>query len=137
MCLVIRRRPLQVGMDTYDQRSGRTRTNEAGKNIITRKMHQCIYCSYSTNNQYSLKVHYRTHTGEKPFSCPHCSYRCSKKFNLKIHLRIHTGEKPFSCPHCPYQSANSSHVNRHIRTHIGRNQQRNEADLVSPDAGPF
>ncbi|XP_042216113.1 zinc finger and BTB domain-containing protein 7B-like isoform X10 [Homarus americanus] len=120
-----------VGMDTCDQRSGRTGTAQAGKNPTVKKMHQCNYCSYSTNNHYSLRVHYRTHTGEKPFSCPHCPYRCSKKFNLKIHLRIHTGEKPFSCPLCPYQSGNSSHVNRHIRTHV-RNDQGNEAFVFTP-----
>ncbi|XP_069944067.1 zinc finger and BTB domain-containing protein 7A isoform X11 [Cherax quadricarinatus] len=122
-----------VRMDTYDQRSGRTGTAQDGKNLTTKKMHQCIYCSYSSNNQYSLRMHYRTHTGEKPFSCPHCPYRSSKKFNLKLHLRIHTGEKPFSCPHCSYESGNSSHVSRHIRTHFGRSQRVTETSVILPN----
>ncbi|KAK8375754.1 hypothetical protein O3P69_008480 [Scylla paramamosain] len=107
-----------VEMSTCHQRLDGGRSREEEQPLITRKLHQCAYCSFSAYTPSGLKEHKRTHTGEKPFACPYCSYKSNKKFNLKLHLRIHTGEKPFSCPFCTYQSTNSSHVNRHIRTHI-------------------
>ncbi|XP_047492020.1 zinc finger protein 774-like [Penaeus chinensis] len=37
------------------------------------------------------------------FQCPHCPYVCSTRSHFTKHYRTHTGEKPFSCPYCSYQ----------------------------------
>nr|XP_053628251.1 zinc finger and BTB domain-containing protein 7A-like isoform X6 [Cherax quadricarinatus] len=81
---------------------------------------RCPFCSYITNRSHRLKMHIRTHTGERPFACSHCSYQASTKDRMKIHLRTHTGEKPYICPHCSYCGVKKSNLDRHLKTHMDK-----------------
>ncbi|CAF4935009.1 unnamed protein product, partial [Rotaria sp. Silwood1] len=50
---------------------------------------ECVVCKRILSCQSALKMHYRTHTGERPFRCRICLRAFSTKGNLKTHMNIH------------------------------------------------
>lgn len=55
------------------------------------------YCGRAFKDNFKLKRHMLSHTGEKRFFCEFCGKGFSLDFNLKTHIRTHTGEKPYAC----------------------------------------
>ncbi|KFO35862.1 sal-like protein 4 isoform X1 [Fukomys damarensis] len=84
---------------------------------------ECIICHRVLSCQSSLKMHYRTHTGERPFQCKICGRAFSTKGNLKTHLGVHrtstSVKMQHSCPICEKKFTNAVMLQQHIRMHMG------------------
>lgn len=82
---------------------------------------QCIICHRVLSCKSALQMHYRTHTGERPFKCKLCSRAFTTKGNLKTHMGVHR-TKPAArlmhqCPVCHKPFPNALLLQQHIRSH--------------------
>ncbi|MEQ2160658.1 hypothetical protein GOODEAATRI_001758, partial [Goodea atripinnis] len=83
---------------------------------------QCILCHRVLSCQSALKMHYRIHTGERPFRCKLCGRSFTTKGNLRTHVAVHTENPPVqvqhSCPICQEKFINAVVLQQHIRLHM-------------------
>ncbi|XP_052005454.1 sal-like protein 1 isoform X2 [Xyrauchen texanus] len=84
---------------------------------------ECVICNRVLSCQSALKMHYRTHTGERPFKCKVCGRAFTTKGNLKTHYSVHRAMPPLrvqhSCPICQKKFTNAVVLQQHIRMHMG------------------
>uniref|UniRef100_A0A1A7Y2U9 Sal-like protein 1 n=2 Tax=Iconisemion striatum TaxID=60296 RepID=A0A1A7Y2U9_9TELE len=85
-------------------------------------LNQCVVCRRILSCQSALKMHYRIHTGERPFKCRVCGRAFTTKGNLKTHVGVHRENPPIlvqhSCPICQRKFTNAVVLQQHIRLHM-------------------
>lgn len=65
---------------------------------------------------------------EWQWECKFCKKRFSTKQNLLVHYRIHTGEKPFKCRFCGDDYRYRSELTKHLKTNH-KNEKGVEKEL--------
>ncbi|XP_070382065.1 zinc finger protein 32-like [Dermacentor albipictus] len=100
-----------------DTLQGLTYEHARALSSVKKSSRQCEKCGKWLSSAGCLTVHYRTHTGEKPYKCEICGKSVASTSHLRSHQRIHTGVKPHTCQICTKAFKNKAELKGHLISH--------------------
>ncbi|XP_067150510.1 zinc finger protein 585A-like isoform X1 [Apteryx mantelli] len=81
------------------------------------QFYQCVECEYTTYSLSNLKLHVRTHTGERPYSCSVCQKNFRTSSHLKRHRVVHFNAEHLKCRNCDYSTDKWLSLKQHLASH--------------------
>uniref|UniRef100_A0AC35TZT6 Zinc finger protein n=1 Tax=Rhabditophanes sp. KR3021 TaxID=114890 RepID=A0AC35TZT6_9BILA len=106
---------------------------------------QCLLCRRVLSCKSALQMHYRTHTGERPFKCRVCQRAFTTKGNLKTHMGVHRVKQSYrgfgdgnslgiqhNCPICQKSFFALNQLQMHIAEHRDQLTSRGGAPMQMP-----
>jgi DNA-directed RNA polymerase subunit RPC12/RpoP len=119
-----------------------------GKNpeTVTADPNECVLCHRVLSCRSALQMHYRTHTGERPYRCRLCGRTFTTKGNLKTHMTVHrtrnsgfggagmiSGTGAHRCPVCRRDFTGSLALQQHMRA---AHSSSASGSIAGPGASP-
>ncbi|XP_058445485.1 zinc finger protein 436-like [Malaya genurostris] len=84
------------------------------------RRYECDFCGKRYVKRYQLAEHFRSHSGERPFTCDVCGKTFSGSGSLSRHRKnSHATERPYKCTVCDRAFVVKSNLTKHMPLHTG------------------